>query len=48
MGNKLVNKEIITVVWHFDDLNVTHKDSFEVTKLSKYMSTIYVVKLKVH
>ena len=28
LANKLVNEEIITVVWHIDELRVSHKDLF--------------------
>ena len=46
--NKLVNGEIIIVVWHVNYIKVSHKDPFEVIKFSTYLSIIYVNKLTVH
>ena len=48
MANKLANGEIITVSWHFGDLKVSHKESFEVTIFSQYPAMIYREKLKFH
>ena len=31
----------MTVVWHVDDLKVSHVDSFEITNFSGYLSSIY-------
>ena len=40
------------VVWHVDDLKVSHVENFEITKLAGYMSIIYGVltlnRFKVH
>jgi hypothetical protein len=36
------------VTWHVDDLKVSHKDSFEITKFAEYLSGIYGDKLTVH
>ena len=39
--NKMINDKHMTVVWHADDLMVSHADSFEFTKLSGYPSSTY-------
>ena len=31
----------MTVVWHVDRLNISHKDSWEVIKLGDWLSSIY-------
>ena len=31
----------LTVVWHVDDLKVSHKNAFETTKLAGYLDDIY-------
>ena len=36
-----INGSQMTVCWHVDDLKVSHKDSFEVTKFSTYLAAIY-------
>ena len=41
VANKMINKKQMTVVWHMDDLKVSHVDSFEVTNFEGYMSSIY-------
>ena len=38
---KLVKGELMIVLWHVDDLKLSHKDPYEVTKISQYFSTIY-------
>ena len=43
---KLVNGKMMTVVWTVNDLKVSHKDPFEVTKFATYLSSIYGNKLK--
>ena len=48
MVNKLLNGETIAVMRHVNDLKVSHTDSFEVTKLTKYLSTIYREKTNTH
>ena len=37
----MINYKHMTVVWHMDDLKVSHIDSFEVTKFAGYLSIIY-------
>ena len=39
---------MMTVVWHIDDLKVSHKDPFEVTKFFTYFSNINWKKRTVH
>ena len=48
MANKMVKGEAMAVVWHVDELKVSRKEPFEVTKFAQYFSTIYGNKLKVH
>ena len=31
----------MTIVWHADDLKVSHKNVFEITKLAGYQDNIY-------
>ena len=47
-GEKLVNREIMTVVWPVGDLHFSHKEIFEVTDFYQYSSTINGGKLKGH
>eukprot|EP00804_Cyclotella_cryptica_P008703 CCRYP_018534-RB/>CCRYP_018534-RB protein AED:0.47 eAED:0.47 QI:0/0/0/1/0/0/3/0/153 len=37
IANKMVNGTQMTVVWHVDDLEVSHKDRNEITKLLIYL-----------
>ena len=46
MVNKLFIGEIITVVWHVDDLKVSHKGPFEVTKFVQYLPMVCGYKRK--
>ena len=39
---------MMKMVCHVDDLKLSHKDSFEVTKFAQYLLTIYGKKCKVH
>ena len=36
-----VNREQMTIVWHVDDLKVSHKKAIEITKLAVYLNDIY-------
>ena len=38
---KMVNGERMNFIWHIDDLEVSHKDSFEITRFAMYLSKIY-------
>ena len=38
----------MTVVWHVDDLMVSCKEDFELTKFSCYLGSIYGTKLSMH
>ena len=38
---KIINNKNIMVVWHMDDLKVSHVDSFEITKFEGYLPSIY-------
>ena len=41
VANMTIGGSQLTVVWHVDDLLVSHKDSFEITKLAVYLEDIY-------
>eukprot|EP00804_Cyclotella_cryptica_P006122 CCRYP_010732-RA/>CCRYP_010732-RA protein AED:0.20 eAED:0.22 QI:0/0/0/1/1/1/2/0/901 len=41
VANKIVNGTQITVMWHVDDLKVSHRDGKEITKLLVYLGRIY-------
>ena len=47
VANKDINGEQMTVVWHIDNLQVSHKDPFEITIFARYLSRIYGEKLTV-
>ena len=48
VANKLVNREIMILVWHVDGIKVSHKESLESTTFSIYLSTMYGKKLLFH
>ena len=37
----LINGEQMTIVWHVDDLKVSQKDLWEVSKIAKWLSSLY-------
>ena len=41
VANMMVKGKQMTVVWHVDDLKLSHADPWEVTKLAEYLSGIY-------
>ena len=41
VANKQVNGHQMTIVWHVDDLNVSHKDPWEATTMAIFLSKIY-------
>ena len=41
VDNMDINVSQMTACWHVDDLKVSHKDPFEVTKLSTYLAINY-------
>ena len=47
VANMDINGSQMTVVWHVDDLKVSHKKAIEITKLAMYLDDIYPG-LKVH
>ena len=47
VANMDINGSQMTVCWHVDDLKVSHKDPFEVTKFSTYLAGIYGEKMTV-
>ena len=44
----MVNDKQMTVIWHVDDLKVSHVDPKENTKLANWMKEIYGKKLTIH
>ena len=44
----MVKGEAMPVVWHVDDLKVSHKGPSEVTNFSQYLLKLYRNKLKVY
>ena len=47
VANDVVESHQMTVRWHVDDLKVSHKDPYQITKFSSYLSRIYGKKLEV-
>ena len=45
--NAMIYGHQMTVAWHVNDLKVSHKDPFEITKFATYLSSIYGKKLSV-
>ena len=41
MANTEINGSKITLVWHVANLKVSHKDSFEATRLAAYLTYIH-------
>ena len=41
VANKQIKGSQMTVAWHVDDLKVSHKDQWEVTKMAIFLSKIY-------
>ena len=48
VANKMVNGKQMTVVWHVDDLKVSHVDKAEVTKFVAHLVGIYGPKMTVN
>ena len=45
---KDINRHKMIVTWHVDDLNVSNRDPFEITKFASWLSGIYGENLAVH
>jgi hypothetical protein len=41
VANMMIDGKQMTVIWHVDDLKVSHVDAFELTKFASYLSSIY-------
>ena len=41
VANNMINYKQMMVVWNVDDLNVSNVNTFEITKFSGYLSSIY-------
>ena len=48
VANKMVNDKQMAVIWHVDDLKVSHTDENESTKFAERMKIIYDKKITVH
>ena len=48
LANKDVNVKQMIVIWHDDDLKVSHVDKNENSKFAEWMKTTYGEKLTVH
>ena len=48
VANKMVNGKQMTIIWHVDDLKVSHVDENENTKFAEWMKGIYGEKLTIH
>ena len=48
VANKKIKSTQITITWHVDDLQVSHKDCFNITKLIMWLEGIYSEILTVH
>ena len=48
VANKIVNGKQMTVMWHVDDLKVSHVEEKEVSKFCMQLSDIYGSKIKVN
>ena len=46
-ANKMINGSQMTVMWHVDDLNISHKDEEDLTKFISELGAIYGNKLTV-
>ena len=40
-SQKMVNVSQMTAVWHVDDLKVSHKRDFDITRFADYLISIY-------
>ena len=47
VANTMSNGKQMTVMWHVDDLKVSHEDPAEITKFTNYLAVIYGEKLPV-
>ena len=41
VANKLINGKQITIIWHVDDLKISHVDRFEVTNMLYVLGRLY-------
>ena len=41
VANKVINGEQFTIVWHVDDLKLSHKDPEVVTEMIAYLKGLY-------
>ena len=48
VANKMINGSQFTVVWHVDDLKLSHKDPKVVTKMIRYLKGLITTNGKIH
>ena len=48
IANKMINGKQMTVIWHVDDLKISHMDSNEVIKCIEHFKKIYSNRMTVH
>ena len=48
VANKMINGKQMTVIWHVDDLKVSHVDPKQNTRFANRMKSIYGKKLTIH
>ena len=41
VANKIVNGDQMTITWHVDDLKISHKSEWEISKIIKWLAKIY-------
>ena len=41
IANKMVKGKQMTIIWHVDDLKISHRDGLEITKIIKRLRKIY-------
>ena len=47
VANAMISSHKMMVTWHVDDIKKSHKDPYQITKFSSYLSIIYRQKLTV-
>ena len=41
VANKVINGKPMTIIWHVDDLKISHEDGWKITKIIKWLGKIY-------
>ena len=48
VANNIINGQQMTSTWHVDDLKVSYKDPYQVTKFPAYISSVYGKNLNIN